>query len=743
MAKSRLKRLSKIFLAIVLLIALLLYVALGVVVPRIAQSKIQSAIEAQGYGSVRLLPPDVGLYRTTLANLSIGDPDRPRLELASATVTYTPSQLLAGRVQDILLNGLLMRVESDAGSSSSRTPAATRAAGPQNLLPPEPAATLRAGSTGEPIFRTARLTNARVEFVDPDTGLPTSMLIDAQAKAGANRKIDFSVSAGFGSAKALVTGTADPSFEVLDASVNVRGVTLDALRPLIPGGIPVHLVRPAELDAQLHVDRVNGPRFDVPDFTIRLPDSRIDLGAQEGVSIRELVLSMAGSIHRYGTDWYGAFTRGPNLTIESVAPPSPFQPVPVAITFAPIHARFNPDSWGVSCEGAALDIDKSRFGLDLRPFTIATSPGGLVGSLTARLRDIELRRNPVVEKLVPEINQWHLSGKLSAVASLQLEGTSVRPRVGVRLDNCNLENTDYELKVQGINAAFALTGFSPLKSEVDQTIGASYIQMGKWEITDAEAKFAIPGETRPIILLNGLPGEGQIIKASIARFGWAGGEIWCSPFEVNLAQPRITTELGAKDLDLSKILWVVSGSKAWAEGIVDMKLWADFSWPELRFGKGWAASRPDWRITMTDPTKGQSVMLHLPDSAQQLDNWFRLRDPRFQDNAILAPIREQVVETVADFQVDDFRADFSRNPDGKQITTIRLHGGGHQTNLQTKQVTETQKLDLTITATDLDVLVSHFLKVKSNASDQAAAGMPEATSRPSTTAPTDRKAGSQ
>ena len=752
MAKSKLKRLSRIILVIVFLLALLVFLAIDVVVPRVAQSKIRTAIEAQGYGPARLLPPNIGLYRTTLANVSIGDPDRPRIELASATVTYTPSQLLAGRVEDILLSGLLMRVEpNQAPSSQPLAPralkafATTRPVELQDLLPPQFPATLPANAAGEPLFRTARLTNARVEFVDPETGLPTSMLIDAQAKAGANRKIDFSVSAGFGSVKAQVIGVADPGFEVVDATVSVRGVTLDALRPVIPGNIPIHLTQPAELDAQLHVDRVNGPRFDLPDLTIRIPEASIDAGTANRLDIKQLVFTMAGSVHRYGSDWYAALTRGPNLSIDSVSPPAPFRPVPLTITFAPTYARFNPDSWGISCQGAALDIDKSRFGLDLRPFTVATSPAGLVGSITARLREIELGRNPVLEKLVPEIRQWNLSGKLSASASMQLEGAVIRPRLSVRVDNANMENTDYELKVKGINAAFALTGFSPLRSEVDQTISASYIQMGKWEIVDTEAKFTIPGESRPVILLNGLPGEGQIVKTSVARFGWAGGEVWCSPFEVNFAQPRIRTELGAKDLDLSKVLWVVSNEKAWAEGIVDLKLWADFSWPELRFGNGWASSRPDWRITLTDPTKGQAVMLHLPDSAQQLDNWFRLRDPRFQDNAVLAPIREQVVSTIADFYVDDFRAEFSRTKQGKQVTTIRLHGGGREADAQTHQTSQTHKLDLNITATDLDILVSHFLKVKSNAADQAAAQATTqaTTTQASTTQSTDGKAGSQ
>jgi len=584
-------------------------------------------------------------------------------------------------------------------------------------------------------------------LVDPETGLPTSVLIDAQAKAGANRKIDFSVSAGFGAAKAMVSGTADPGFEVIDADIAVRGITLDALRPLIPGGIPAKLTEPAEIDAQIHVDRVIGPRYDLSDVTIRVPNASLDFGAQNRIDVHQMVFSMAGSVHKYGSEWYAALTRGPNLTIDSINPPAPFRPVPVAISFAPTHARFGPDSWGISCEGAALDIDKSRFGLDLRPFTVATSPSGLVGSITARLRNIELGRNPVVEKLVPEIKQWNLSGKLSASASLQIEGAAFRPRLSVRLEDANMQNTDYELKVQGINASFALIGFSPLRSEIDQTISAKYVQMGKWEVVDAEAKFAIPGEMRPTILLSGLPGEGQIIKVAAARFGWAGGDVWCSPFDVNLAQPRIRTELGAKDLDLSKILWVVSGNKAWAEGIVDMKLWADYSWPEIRFGNGWASSRPDWRISVTDPTKGQTVMLHLPDSAQQLDNWFRLRDPRFQDNAILAPIREQVVGTIADFHVDDFRADFARDSRGKQLTTIRLHGGGRETNAQTKQSVDTHKLDLSITATDLDILVSHFLKVKNEGADQAAvagvAAAQAAATQGATTQPATGKAGSQ
>ena len=753
MAKSKLKRLSKLILAIIFIVAVLIYGAFSIVVPRIAQAKIQTAIEAQGYGPVRLLRPDIGLYRTTLANLSIGNPDRPQIELASATVTYTPSQLLAGQVDDILLSGLLMRIEplsqpSTASSTTFGVSPVASATQPASFVSPESPATFPAAARSNPFFRTARLTNARAEFVDPETGLPTSMLIDAQAKSGSSRKIDFSVTVGFGAAKAVVSGTADPGFEVIDADVAVRGVTLDALRPLIPGGIPAKLTEPAEIDAQIHADRANGPRYDLSDITVRVPNASIDIGAQNRIDVHRTVFSMAGSVHKYGSDWYAAITRGPNLTIDSINPPAPFRPVPVAISFAPTHARFGPDSWGISCEGAALDIDKSRFGLDLRPFTIATSPSGLVGSITARLRQIELSRNPVVEKLVPEIRQWNVSGKLSASASVQLEGAAIRPRISVRLDNCDLRNTDYELKVQGINAAFALTGFSPLRSEVDQTISAKYVQMGKWEIVDAEARFDLPGEMRPTMLLSGLPGEGEIIKVALARFGWAGGDVWCSPFDVNLAQPRIRTELGAKDLDLSKILWVASGNKAWAEGIVDMKLWADFSWPELRFGNGWASSRPDWRLSVTDPAKGQTVMLHLPDSAQQLDNWFRLRDPRFQDNAILAPIREQVVSTIADFHVDEFRADFSRNADGKQLTTIRLHGGGRQTDARTKQSLDTHNLDLNITAADLDILVSHFLKVKNAAAEQTTSGIPGSatqavTTEQSTTKPADGKAGSQ
>jgi hypothetical protein len=214
------------------------------------------------------------------------------------------------------------------------------------------------------------------------------------------------------------------------------------------------------------------------------------------------------------------------------------------------------------------------------------------------------------------------------------------------------------------------------------------------------------------------------------------------PFEINLAHPRVQARLGAAELDLANVLWVVSNEKAWAEGLVDMELWADFSWPEIRFGNGWASSRPNWHHTLTDPNKGRAVVLHLPDSAQQLDNWLRMRDPRFQDSAVLAPIRQQIVGTISDFHVDEFRADFSRSPDGKQVTAIRLHGGGKEMDQESRTLKDTHRLDLTVAATDVDILVSHFLKVKNEGQGQASAAAATQQAEPATQ-PSEGKAGSQ
>lgn len=730
MARPKLRRLFKIALFLVIALALLLWVAFTVIVPRLARTRIKESIEAQGYGPVRLLTPDIGLYRTTVANLSIGNPAHPQVELASATVTYTPARLLAGQVDDILLSGLVMRIEPPAPAASapaSRSITTAQATTEPIVLPAHPT-TAPARPPADPPFRSAKLTNARLEFVDPATGLPTSVLLDAQAKAGKDRTIDFSVHAGFGALQAEVTGSADPSFEVVDADITVRGITLEPLRVVVPSGIPAKLTQPAEIDAKVHLDRT-GPQLDLQNLTVRIPRASIDAGEQERIDLRDTTLSLAGSLHRYGSDWYLAVTRGPDLTIDSVAPPAPFRPLPVALSFAPTRARFGANgSWGISCEGASLDIDRSRFGLDLRPFTIASSRDGVIGALNAQLRDIELGRNPVIEKIIPDIRQWNVSGRLSASIGLQLDGQAFRPRVGIRLANANLENTDYQLRVKGVNADFALTNFSPVQTDVDQTISADYIQMGKWEIVSAEAKFTVPGESQYTIRNDSTPAEGQIVKVNILRFGWAGGDVWSAPFDLNLAHPRIRTELGAKDLDLSKIVWVASNQMAWAEGLVDLKLWADYSWPELRFGNGWAASRPDWRIALTDPNRGRAVVLHLPDSAQQLDNWFRMRDPRFQDDAILADIRRQIVGTISDFEVNEFRADFSRSPAGKQISTIHLRGGGQADK------DDAHRLNLTITATDVDLLISHFLKVKSDTPDEPATQpTTQSTTQPATT----------
>ena len=88
MVKPRLKRMARIAAVVLIALALLL-VAFSVVVPY-RPIPDQKGHRGPGYGPVRLLQPDVGLYRTTLANLSIGDPDHPQLELASATVRLTP-----------------------------------------------------------------------------------------------------------------------------------------------------------------------------------------------------------------------------------------------------------------------------------------------------------------------------------------------------------------------------------------------------------------------------------------------------------------------------------------------------------------------------------------------------------------------------------------------------------------------------------------------------------------------------
>lgn len=629
------------------------YLAWVLAVPRIVRGKVAGALESAGFSPVSMDLPRVGVGSTTISNISAGLP--PRLTVGRVEASYSARRLLAGGVNRIDVDHVRLSLPTGAGTSATAAPAAQ---------PPA------AGSDARPAFDALVVRDAQIDIATPAGHV--TVPVEASAVADQNRQIHVSVTGSVGQTVIAASAVSSARFDKVDWQVSATGLSIDLARPWLPPGLPPIAAENIDLTATGQFTAANSVAMDLQSLIVRAP--QITVGAADnGVLVKGLELSTSAKGNTAPTGWEAEL--GADSTIKAdVVWRSGASPVPVKLQLAACQFAGGAGLWHAHGEGASLSAASAR--VRLMPWNLDKAESGLTGKLSLSLAPLDLKQIVARDEIARIMQQWRVQGMLSGDADLVFDQGQMRPRATIQLSGASLVNKDYQLSVEDIAGKLTVTRFWPIRTEPDERLTFAYAQMGKWELRDALATFCLPGD--------------GTVSIQSARLGWAGGELWCSPFTMPLTAPVVRTTLGAKDLDLGKIVWVLSAEKASAEGKADLLMPVDFSWPQLRFGKGWAEAR-------------SGGVLHLTDTAQKVEQWLTTADPRFVTDPTYSKVRERIVQSLQHFKLQKFRAEFDR-ADDHLLTTLTIQGAGNSEN--------SQALNLNLTANDLDWLLSRYLALQ-------------------------------
>ena len=629
------------------------YVTWAVVLPRVVRGKVAEALEAAGYGTVRMDLPRVGLTSATLAGISAGSP--PRLEIGRIHATYSPVRLFAGRLNAVEVSQVRLALpDAGQGGQAAEVSASARPANSPAISMPVDRLTVR---------------DAEVSVATPGGRL--KIPLEVLATADEQRNIHISVNGSVGDARVVVSAVSSPGLDRIDWQLSVSGLSAGLARSWLPPNAPKIQGDGIQVSVQGRVSGLQSPAIDVSAFSIRAPQLTIG-EAGKSIIVKDFELLAAGVAQTTATGWKAKVAYGGSAK-ANVAWMGEASPLPVNLRWGATEASGGAGSWNASSEGAVLQVAQAK--VTLAPWKLTGTGIAADGQLHLALAPLELKtlgEHPVIARAM---KAWKADGKLLADADVAFVRGTMHPKARVEVTNVSLVNKTYQLSVEGISSKVTISQFSPLKTEPDEHVTFRYAQMGKWELLDALATFSLNGDNN--------------VSIESARLGWAGGQLWSEPFRMPLNAPAIRTKLTGKDLDLSKIVWVLSAEKAHAEGKADLQIPLDFSWPNIRFGDGYAEARP-------------GSILHLTDTATKVEAWLTSADPRFITNPTYSKVRERIVQALQHFKLQKLRADFERKDD-HLLTRIAIQGAGNTEN--------GQALNLNVTANDLDWLLSRYLSL--------------------------------
>lgn len=653
----RLKRRTKRVLGVLGVLGVGVGVAWVVVVPRIVRGKVVGALEAAGYGPVRMELPRVGLTSATLGGISAGAP--PRLEIGRVDASYSPIRLFSGRLGVVEVSRVRLTL-----------PDAPTSVGIGVALPaPSPAPTSKTVAS----LPVDRLTVRDAEVSVPVPGGRLKVPLELSTTTDEQRDIHISVTGTIGGAAVVVSAVSSPGLDRIDWQLSVSGLSAKMARMWLPASGPKIQADGVQVSAAGRVSGLQGPVVDVSAFSIRAP--LVTIGeAGKAITVKDVEVAAAGGVQMMAGGWTAKLAEGASAR-ANVAWAGAAAGLPLVLKCSATEAGGGTGSWNASGGGAVFQVAEAK--ATLAPWKLSGVGAAADGQLHVALAPLDLKtlgEHPEVAQLM---KAWKPEGKLLAEADVTVVRGEVRPRAVVEVDKVSLDNKDYQLSVQDISSKVTLTQLWPLKTEpgAGERLTFRYAQMGKWEVVEGVATFALKGDNN--------------VSFESARIGWAGGELRCDPFAMPLNSPAIHTTVSGKDLDLSKIVWVLSGEKAYAEGKADLQIPVQFLWPNIRFGDGYAEARP-------------GSILHLTDTAKQVETWMTSSDPRFVTDPTYAKVRERIVQALQHFRLQKLRADFERKDD-RLLTRITIQGAGNTEN--------GQGLNLNVNANDLDWLLSRYLSL--------------------------------
>lgn len=644
MMRKTVKWSRRLLLGIVTLLAML-WLVQTLVLPRLVASQLTSRLRAQGLTPASVDVDHVSLTSTTLRNLHAGS----GLSVRFVHVTYTPWDLLHARVADIVIQGATLRPAEFATLAVS--PPSTPSPSPQ---PPS-----------SPPFSHLTITNSTVE-------LPShSATVDLQADA-LDRRIVATLSAQTQGIDLRLKAQADPAFQVTDLTLD--GTCDLTYLPTLLSQPDLTLEGQATFSTTAQITRAAQVTWTAPqiELAVAAPTLRF---ASRPQALQDLTVQLHASAKGEGSTVNaqlldGSFVSAGQLTTGMPKLPS----LPASIRFKPTSFSLTGADWRLQTDGIALSAGDVQLNLESGRYGVRN--GQAHGIIRSHLDLATLGKSHLLRTLIPTLAKMDLGGTLRMDLTRTEEAGRRFMSLDTRIENGKIASSEYQLSAEGIEGNLLLIDPSHPHTPSTQKLSLKYGQMGKWEVRDALVQLNLKD-------LNTLSVEKM-------QMGWLGGQVWCDPFDVALANGIIRSRVYGKELDLGKLIWVLSGEKAWGEGSVALDLPVTFAWPRMRFGDGFVEARPGGK-------------LHLNYLADQLAIYLSAADPRFSTDTVYGAIRERMVQALRNFEFSQFRAGFGREGSTLQTAvSIRGKGAGEGG----------QELNLNVSVSDLDWAISRYLSLR-------------------------------
>ena len=596
-----------------------------------------------------LTPAKVTVSQTTLFSVTLTDLQAG--EAISARIVhlrYNPLALITGQLRQIVVDGLIVR---PASFPTPPSPASANASAPLRL----------------PEVKTLHITNSSIELPSPAGPVTVPVRIDANAQ---DHKLTIRVQASLNGTTALFDAITDPQFTDMEIHAQIDADLGRLAAELAP---KIQTKGTLSLNAAGNLNRKSNLTWKLSNVDVRSTIDELFVRAS-GVKLHGIKLAAGFGASGDGRTTVIQMRPDASATVGQIDLPGKRPAVPLVINHKAATFTQTPNGWELEGDGGMITL--GDLDIPISPGRFAFMDRKPTGQMSSTISLAKLTQSKLLLKILPVLAKMQLDGNATVRLIGAESGGRQQPSLQIVMDNGKITSQEYQLTADGIAGQITLIDFANPHSLPSQQLTLHYGQMGKFEVRDGLFQFALKDLSN--------------ISVEKSQLGWAGGQLWCDPYTVNFADPVIRTKAYGRGLDLGKIVWIASSEKAWATGLVDIDLPVTFLWPKVRFGNGFVETRP-------------GSVLHLQYVADQLTKYLNASDPRFVTDPTYAAIGKRMADALNDFRVDKLRADFKRG-DNKLETALQLQGAG--------AVKDAQALNLNVSVSDLDWLISRYLSVK-------------------------------
>ena len=592
-----------------------------------------------GYSRATLDVDHISLTSATLRN--IHSPDG--LDARLVHVTYSPLSLIEGRVDDLVVEDVM----ADARAFRKPVVATTRA--------------------DRPPISTMSVARAAITF--PSASGPATVQFKVDAHEQEDHRLLVSADASIAGVRMQMSIDADASLSAAKVTARIDG-DLAALPGLLAR-------EDIQTSGEFHVQAI-GALDDAATMKWDLSSVTLDVEAKSfafaTAAFENARISVQASASGTGSDFVASVDPQSEISAGQIRVDDAIPPFLLKLQPRDLRLTRSGDTWQIRTQGAEATLSDLQFAFESGEIEI--NKRKVRGRIGSTIDLAKFGQSRFLQAIFPVLKKMELGGigqvLLVRAAEAGAEGEDL-PSLTFRIINGTIASQEYQLTAAGIESQIVLIDPMNPRTPPAQTLKMSYGQMGKWEVRDALFQFSL-------VDLNTL-------RVEQTRLGWAGGLLWVEPYDVLFSSPIIRSRVYGKGLDLGKLVWVATDSKAWAEGLVDLDIPVTFAWPRIRFGDGFVEARP-------------GGTLHLDYVADQLSRYLVATDARFGSDPTYSTVRERVTRALRNFRFSKLRLGMKRGESHLDAVANVKGQGNYEGG---------QEVNLNVNVADLDWLLSRYL----------------------------------